>query len=236
MLYLLVVAISAFRWGLRPAIMTAIVGVIAFDFFFVSPIISFRMSDTEYLITFAGLIFVGALISFLVARAREHAEAAQIRERETSTLYALSQDLALAVDKDSVMSAVARNIRDIFGWDSTFLLQDEGRMVEYPAGSDLRLDAKEMAVADWSFRHGLIAGYDTDTLHDSRLRYLPLMSSRGVSGILGVRPREPDGIITPEQARILNAFANQAAIALERVSLAKGEAHDQRPGTGPAGP
>jgi two-component system sensor histidine kinase KdpD len=224
MLYLLVVAISAFRWGLRPAIMTAIMGVIAFDFFFVSPIISFRISDTEYLITFAGLIFVGALISFLVARTREHAEAAQTREQETSTLYALSQDLALAVDKDLVMSAVARHIRDIFGWESTFLLCEEGRMVEYPAGSDLRLDAKETAVADWSFRHGLIAGYDTDTLHDSRLRYIPLMSSRGVSGILGVRPREPDGIITPEQARILNAFANQAAIALERVSLAKAAA------------
>jgi two-component system sensor histidine kinase KdpD len=224
MLYLLVVAISAFRWGLRPAIMTAIMGVIAFDFFFVSPIISFRISDTEYLITFAGLIFVGALISFLVARTREHAEAAQIREQETSTLYALSQDLALAVDKDLVMSAVARHIRDIFGWDSTFLLHEDGRMAEYPAGSDLRLDAKETAVADWSFRHGLIAGYDTDTLHDSRLRYIPLMSSRGVSGIMGVRPREPDGIITPEQARILNAFANQAAIALERVSLAKAAA------------
>ena len=41
---------------------------------------NFRVSDTEYLITFAGMIIVGALISLLVARAHEHADAAQIRE------------------------------------------------------------------------------------------------------------------------------------------------------------
>jgi K+-sensing histidine kinase KdpD len=39
-------------------------------------------------------------------------------------------------------------------------------------------------------------------------------------------PSEPDGVITHEQARILTAFANQAALALERVKLtehAKGD-------------
>jgi K+-sensing histidine kinase KdpD len=38
-------------------------------------------------------------------------------------------------------------------------------------------------------------------------------------GILGVKPAEPEGIITHEQERILTAFANQAAIAVERVNL-----------------
>jgi K+-sensing histidine kinase KdpD len=36
---------------------------------------------------------------------------------------------------------------------------------------------------------------------------------------MGVRPTEPNGVITPEQSRILTAFANQAALALERVNL-----------------
>jgi K+-sensing histidine kinase KdpD len=36
-----------------------------------------------------------------------------------------------------------------------------------------------------------------------------------------VKPAEPDGIITHEQERILMAFANQAALALERVNLAR---------------
>ena len=59
MLYLLAVVIVAFRRGLKPAIFTAVIGVLAFDFFFIPPYLTFRVSDTEYLITFAGMIIVG---------------------------------------------------------------------------------------------------------------------------------------------------------------------------------
>ncbi len=46
-------------------------------------------------------------------------------------------------------------------------------------------------------------------------------SSAGVLGILGVKPTDPDGVITHEQERILTAFANQMALALERVNLVR---------------
>ena len=219
MLYILAVVIIAFRRGLKPAIFTAVIGVIAFDFVFIPPHFTFRISDTEYLITFAGMIIVGALISLLVARAREHADAAQIREKETGTLYALSQDLAVAVDVNSIVAAVAKHISEIFQWESVFLLPERNELVMHHASGGLRLDADDMAVATWAYQHGNIAGYDTDTLHGSRLRYIPIQSTQGVLGIMGVKPAEPDGIITHEQDRILMAFANQTALALERVNF-----------------
>ena len=221
MLYLLAVVVIAFRRGLRPAIFTAIIGVLAFDFFFIPPYLTFRVTDSEYLITFAGMIIVGALISLLVTRAREHAYAAQARETETGTLYALSQDLAVAADADSIIAAVTRHIREIFQWESVVLLSDEDRLIPLPSGKGLVLNADDIAVATWAFQHGAVAGYDTDTLHGSRLRYIPLKCSAGVLGILGVKPDESDGIITHEQERILNAFANQMALALERVNLVR---------------
>jgi two-component system sensor histidine kinase KdpD len=221
MLYLLAVVIMAFRRGLKPAIFTAVIGVLAFDFFFIPPHLTFRVSDTEYLITFAGMIIVGALISLLVARAREHADAAQIREKETGTLYALSQDLAVAMDANSIVTAVAKHIDGIFQWESVFLLPEGDELVLRHASGGLRLDADDIAVATWAYQHGNIAGYDTDTLHGSPLRYIPLQSTRGVLGILGVKPSEPDGVITHEQDRILMAFANQTALALERVNLVR---------------
>jgi two-component system sensor histidine kinase KdpD len=221
MLFMLGVVVVAWRRGLRPAIFTAVIGVLAFDFFFVPPYLNFRVSDTEYLITFAGMIIVGSLVSLLVARAREYADAAQMREKETGTLYALSQDLARAVDVDSIIMAIAKHIRDIFQWESVFLLPDENRLVVRFASPKLILNADDIAVATWAFQHGAIAGYDTDTLHGSPLRYIPLQSSEVVLGIMGVKPSEPDGVITHEQERILTAFANQAAQALERVNLTK---------------
>jgi two-component system sensor histidine kinase KdpD len=219
MLYMLGVVGIAWRRGLRPAIFTAVIGVLAFDFFFIPPYLSFRITDTEYLITFAGMIIVGALISLLVARAHEHADAAQIREKETGTLYALSQDLAGAMDTDSIVNSVAKHINGIFQWETVFLLPEGDELVMREASPGLRLDADDIAVATWAFRHGTVAGYDTDTLHGSRLRYIPLKSTRGVVGILGVKPSEPEGVITHEQDRILVSFANQTALALERVNL-----------------
>jgi two-component system sensor histidine kinase KdpD len=221
MLYMLGVVAVAWRRGLRPAIFTAVIGVLAFDFFFIPPYLSFRVSDTEYLITFAGMIVVGALISILVARAREHADAAQIREQETGTLYALSQDLARAVDVNSIVTAVAKHIREIFQWESVFLLPHENQLVVHLASPNLTLNDDDIAVATWAFQHGAVAGYDTDTLHGSPLRYIPLWSSQQVLGIMGVKPSEPEGVITHEQERILSAFANQAALALERVDRIK---------------
>lgn len=221
MLYLLCVVAVAWRRGLRPAIFTAVIGVLAFDFFFVPPYLSFRISDSEYLITFAGMIMVGALISVLVARAREHADAARIREQETGTLYALSQDLARAASVDSIITAVVKHIWEIFQWESVFLLPDDNRLVIRLESPKLILNADDIAVATWAFQHGEVAGYDTDTLHASPLRYIPLQSSHEVMGILGVKPSEPDGVITHEQERILTAFATQAALALERVKVTK---------------
>jgi two-component system sensor histidine kinase KdpD len=221
MFYLLAVVVIAFKRGLRPAIFTAVVGVIAFDFFFVPPYLTFRISDTQYLVTFIGMIIVGTVISMLVARARRHADAAQIREKETSTLYALSQDLAGAVDAASIMNAVGQHITEIFQWESVFFLPENGHLVAHAKSPGLVMDGDDIAVATWAFQHGTVAGYDTDTLHGSKLRYIPLQSSRGVLGIMGVQPAEPNGVITYEQSRILTAFANQAALALERVNLAK---------------
>jgi two-component system sensor histidine kinase KdpD len=179
------------------------------------------MSDTEYLITFAGLITVGTVISLLVARVRDHAFAAQTRDQETSTLYALAQDLAIATDTDSIILAVSKHIEEIFQWKTVFLLPEGEILRVHTASLGLILDADEMAVATWAYRYRSVAGYGTDTLPGSRLRYIPIQSSRGVLGVLGVKPVEPGGVITPEQARILLAFANQTALALERVNLAR---------------
>ena len=76
MLFLLAVVIVALRWGLGPAIFTALAGVLAFDFFIVSPQLTFAVSDTQYLLTLFGLLITGVVISTLAARARQRADEA----------------------------------------------------------------------------------------------------------------------------------------------------------------
>ncbi|MRR38313.1 DUF4118 domain-containing protein, partial [bacterium] len=74
MVYQLAVVVAAVKLGLRPAIATAFLGVLAFDFFFVPPRFTFSVADKEYLITFFGLFVVGVIISSLVAKVREQSQ------------------------------------------------------------------------------------------------------------------------------------------------------------------
>ena len=74
MLYLLAVVIAATWLGRGPSVLVSILSVMAFDFFFVPPVLTFVVSDTEYLLTFAGLLVVSLVISQLTVRVREQAE------------------------------------------------------------------------------------------------------------------------------------------------------------------
>jgi two-component system sensor histidine kinase KdpD len=56
----------------------------------------------------------------------------------------------------------------------------------------------------------------------AQLRYLPLKTARGVVGVLGVgKPGTVERDLTPAQRRLMEAFANQAAQAIERAQLAE---------------
>jgi two-component system sensor histidine kinase KdpD len=65
MLYLLAVVMVALRYSRGAAIATALLCVLAFDFVFVPPYLSFAVNDAQYLVTFAILLAVGLVISGL---------------------------------------------------------------------------------------------------------------------------------------------------------------------------
>jgi two-component system sensor histidine kinase KdpD len=71
------------------------------------------------------------------------------------------------------------------------------------------------------FQHDQPAGRGTDTLPEASIRCHPLKTGRGLVGTLGVRPPESGGILSLEQRQSLLAFADQAALSIERAILAE---------------
>jgi len=221
MLYLLAVVIVAVQWGRGPAILTAALSVLTFDFFLIPPRFSFAITEAQYLLTFAGLLLVGVVISNLAGRVREQAEAVRRREAYTTALYALSNDLAAAQDVKSIADAVLRHIDATFGRAAAVLLPAGEVLRPVSASPNFPLDENEEAVATYAFRHGELTGYGTDTLPGARGRYIPLKTAQGVVGVLGItRPGDEVTALTQEQRRLIQAFASQSALAIERANLA----------------
>ncbi|KAB0667515.1 sensor histidine kinase KdpD [Oryzomonas japonica] len=221
MFYLLAVVVAAVRLGRKQAVVTSLLGVLAFDFFFVPPRLTFAVADTQYLITFIALFIVGVVISTLVARSRERAEAMRAREVQTASLYYLSRDLAAAVDIGAVMKALIRNVEEALNAHVALFLPEGERLDVMAASSGLIIDAKEQAVADWAFRNRHPAGRGTDTLVSADLLYLPLQTPASVLAVMGVRLENDVEYRSTESRRLLDAFATQAAMAMERVQFSR---------------
>jgi two-component system, OmpR family, sensor histidine kinase KdpD len=86
MLYILAVAFSSLREGYAAAILTSLLSLISFNYFFIPPELTFHVADAQYIITFIGLFSVGLIIAELNARTRRQAEAAYRREQQTALL------------------------------------------------------------------------------------------------------------------------------------------------------
>jgi two-component system sensor histidine kinase KdpD len=218
MIYLLAVVAIALRLGRGPSILATILSVATFDFFFVPPYLTFAVSDTQYLITFAVMMTVGLLISNLTVRLREQAEASSRRERRTAALYLLGRDLARARDREGILAAAVEHLSQVFDSQVLILLPDAGGRLELSAHETItyQFDERERAVAQWVFEHGKLAGAHTATLPAAKGLYLPLRSGGKDFGVLGLHPAEGERVVEPEQMHLLESFANQLALALER--------------------
>jgi len=97
MVYQLAVVIAAVKLGRRPAIATAFFAVLAFDFFFVPPRLTFSVADKEYLVTFSSLVAKVREQSLERDRLSKEAEKArmlQVQENlERALLNSISHDL-----------------------------------------------------------------------------------------------------------------------------------------------
>lgn len=221
MLYLLAVVVAAIRWGRGPSVLTAVLSVLAFDFFMVPPQLTLAVSDAQYILTFLGLLAVGLVISTLAVREREQAEAARRRETHTAALYDLSRDLATAVSQKPVMQAAIRNISGLFDCETAVFLPKGDTLTLQARSSQFPSDQDGHAVATWVFRRGQAAGLGTNTLAATDARYLPLRTAQGVIGVVGIKPSpESSEFMSPDQQRLLEALLSQIALAMEAVQLA----------------
>jgi two-component system, OmpR family, sensor histidine kinase KdpD len=222
MLYLLSVVITAYLWGLGPSILVSVVGVLAFDFFHVPPYLTFRVADTQYVFTFLVLLLVGVIISFLALRVRRQTESARRRERQTAALYSLGRDLAVSSDLESYILAITKRARETFGHDAMIFLPDpQNRETLQPSGErNIAIDENELAAAVWAFQHQRIVGHGTDTLPNTKARYLPMVTARGTVGVMAISATDIKEELTIEQERLLEAYADLAAVAIESILLA----------------
>jgi two-component system sensor histidine kinase KdpD len=222
LVFLTAVLFSAVTWGLLPSIFAAILSVLAYNFFFIHPLHTFSVASPRDLLNLVVFLIVAVLTSNLAARVRNQAEAAKHREARTAALYALSRQIAGAAELNDVLRAIVTYVAQVLGAKVVILLPEaDSVLLQAAHPASIELTEAERAAATWTWQHNQPAGRGADTLPGGEWFYLPLATARGTVGVLGLQFDAPEAVISPDQRRLLEALAGQAAVAIERTRLVR---------------
>lgn len=222
MLYLLAVVFVTVRLGRGPGILASVLAVLSFDVFLVPPYYSVSVDDTEYLLTFAIMLAVSLIISHLTANLGYQAAIARGRERRATALFELSRDLSGALSAEDIAAIGTRHLGTTFNARAILLLPDAGGSVKPAAAGQgvagsIRLGEAMLRIAQLVFERKVATGYDEGTVTSAGVRYLPLRAPLRTRGVLVLVPADADERLIPEQEQLLQTFAAQIALAIERV-------------------
>ena len=214
-----IVAVAA-RYGLFPSLFASIAASLCYNFFFLPPLYTFTIGAPVNIAAFGFFTAMAILVSNVAARVREQAMTAIARARTTESLYAFSRKLAGVGTLDDVLWASAYQAALMLKVRVVLLLPEDGSIAVkagYPP-EDI-LDEADLAAAKWTWQNDRPAGRGSDTLPGAKRLFLPMRTGRGPIGVVGIDSDKPGALLTPDERRLLDALADQAALAIERVYL-----------------
>jgi len=185
-----VIAATAFGWG--PALAAVVASVLAFDFFFTEPRLSFAIASPSDLWAAALLLVTAAIVSAVAAEARRRALESRRAAAQAGALHALAHVVIEAQPAAQVIQAAAKALSGAFGAPAAVFVEsgDQLKLAATAGGAQIRATEEDAA------RGALFAGVPmrAETYpHDESLFDFWPIGKPGARCVLGVEFAEADG-------------------------------------------
>ncbi len=121
-----------------------------------------------------------------------------------------------------MVTFAARHLHDVFSCPVSILLPGmDGALASAAAVGDGPFDNQnERGAAEWSRQNRKWAGRGTTTLPGAACLFVPLIAGEQCVGVLGLSPREASRFEEQAEQHLLETFASQISLALQRAQLA----------------
>lgn len=190
LLYILVVLLSAMRFGLYASLPGALLASLVFTYLFVPPYGGFALSSIESTVRLGVFLSVTLLVSGLASRARSQTLIAQQQATELHALYQLSQALSAEATLERILLIVAQMTPQLLAVPGCqVLLVEDDNAILPPDGE---------------------AAYED----------LPLYAEQRQLGVLRVNRHVPGTPLAATERERLETIAAHVSLVIERVRLA----------------
>ena len=216
-----VLATSLLTENLIYTLLSSLVSVLSFNFFFTIPMHSFTAYDKGYPITFVIMFLTAFITGTLTKRVKEQARLSAIKAFRTEVLLKSSQKLQRAKTKKEIIDEISKQLFKLL--DKTIIFYPvENHELSEPLvfksneqeDEKIYLNKDEEAVASWVFNNNKHAGASTTTLPGAKCLYLAVRCEDSVLGVIGIYLDKT--AIDDFENNLLMAILNEGAMALEK--------------------
>lgn len=202
--FLLAILLISALWGLRYALFMAVISTLAYNYFFLPPVLRFTIADPQNWVALFAFLFTAIVASQLSERARREATESNRRRREVERLYEFSQQLLVSENIFELLNAIPRYVVDAFGVTGAAMFLDRKQETYYFDPDSQALFPVDQLKA--------VSGRGEPALDRNRgICFMPLR--------MGVRPVGCIGMAGCDLSReTLEAIGSLIAIAVERAN------------------
>lgn len=202
------------------SLISSMVSVLVFNFFFTVPKFTFLAYDKGYPVTFLIMFLAAFITGTLAARLKNHAKQSAQSAYRTKILFDTNQLLQQAEGKEDIVTATAEQLIKLLQKDIVvyFAENDElGDAHVFPVHEEASdadcTSEQEKAVAEWVLKNNKHAGATTDTLSNAKCLYYAIRVNDNVYGVVGIVIGEQS--LDVFENSVLLSILGECALALE---------------------
>lgn len=191
-------------WGA----ISAIVCVLAFNYFFTAPRYTFQVNDPNYFVSFGIFLVLAFIVSTLTTRLNHQVIISRQNEERTSELYKISNGYLNVIGRTSIISYGEKSLSNLIKKNCKLYIKTSANQFTDKAVS-------------WCYENSAPCGFGESIFNDTKYKYLPIKSGQKTLGVVSIEVGSID--LTKDETLYINTMLGQITITLEHDFLTKAE-------------
>ena len=223
LIYILgVMAVALFTTGYIYSLLSSLLSVLIFNFFFTEPYYSLQ-SSPDYFATFAVMFAAAILSSSLTSRIKAQSVLTANKAYQTEVLLSTSQLLQKTDDRHAILNVMLQQLSRLLEHSVLYYNRVDDVLSAEPVLNEIdgdggfsQVDLRvEREAAEWVGRNGKHAGRSTRKYSQARCLYMAIRSDKRVWAVVGIRADNAPSI-DEYRKNLMISILDECALAIEK--------------------